>query len=283
MGDGIHFTVLPQDIASHENVTMYSETGAPLPPTRPHGNLKMVTLPQIGVYTTTSTNDPDQDLYYQWAWGNTFRPDPWEFVSGKSGKTITKIHAWKRLNIHDRRENNFYFDIRVRCKNKLGRISNWSEPYSVHVTPNNFKTDWVSPTGNIDNDWTYEENAYDEKPSISSAIYTKINDNDWCDDPLVLTLDEPIHIKGFRIHVTKGLFHDKMKLCFYNGSTHIQTLNYTNWPNLRWKIVDLHRYGYQVDRVEIWFHMNSPLFSRGFFSSPVRVYEFSFWKTDDYG
>ena len=78
----------------------------------------------------------------------------------------------------------------------------------------------------------------------------------------------------------RSSFHDEMKLSLYNGSTLVETLQYRNWPDKRWKINDFHRYYYEVDRVEIWFHINENLNNGDFRIFPVRVYGFSFWEID---
>ncbi len=279
-GDGIHFAVSPQEIERDENVSLYSVPGAPSAPTRPDGYPKKVTLPQFGIYTTNSTDD--KDLFYQWAWGDSIKPDSWRKLSWHSDKNIKKMHFWNRLSIHDRLDNNFVFDVRVRCKDKYGRVSNWSDPLPVHVTPNFYQGNWVSPTGHIDTAWNREEKVYDRNTISSSSVYSISDDNEWSDSPLILTLDEPISMKGFRLKASKRIFHDEIKICLYNGSEHVITFNYSNWPNKRWKIVDYHRFNYEIDRVEIWFHISDNFKNRDFFNSPIKVYGFSFWEYDGY-
>ena len=63
---------------------------------------------------------------------------------------------------------------------------------------------------------------------------------------------------------------------------HVITFNYSNWPNKRWKIVDYHRFNYEIDRVEIWFHISDTFKNRDFLNAPIKVYGFSFWEYDDY-
>ena len=276
-GDGIHLAVSPKAIARCENVSMYTEEGAPSAPTKPKGDPTNVTIPQFGTYSTTSTNNQTRGMFYQWVWGDYYRPSRWVFIPGCLANVITAKHLWHRINIHDRFDKNYAFDVRVRCKDKFGRISNWSNPLPVDVTPNFVEGNWISPTGYVDSSsWNYKEKTYDNKPYLTSSIYRKINDNEWCDEPLILTLDNPTMIKGFRIRTNKGIFHDKMEIKFYNGTNLVKTCTFTSWPHLRWKNVDFHRYEYKMDKVEIHFHMKNSLFRLGFFAHPIYVYEFYF-------
>ncbi len=277
-GDGIHFAVNPQNIASHEDILIYSDKNAPKAPSIPSGNIKRITLPQIGKYTTDIIDNLNQELSFQWAWGDSFKPEKWsEYIEIKPNTTISKYHKWFRINIHDRLDQNFVFDIRVRCKDKNGRISNWSEPLPVHVTPNNYEADWVNPIGFIDNEWNGEQNIIEEK-NYKDAYYKKIRDIEWSDSPLILTLNEPLLIKGFRIKASNNLHIDEMKISFFNKNEHIINFTYNNWPHLRWKIIDLHRYKINIDRVEIEFHLNYSYKNLGFFINPIHVYGFSFWE-----
>lgn len=282
MGDGMHLSVMAQDIANHENVVIYAEEGAPSPPTKPAGDLKMITPPQRGVYITISTSDLDQGLFYQWAWGDSFKPDQWEFLPAFCDTTISASHLWKKTNIHDLRDHNFYYDVRVRCKDVFGRVSAWSQPLGVHVAPNFLHTDWVSPTGHIDTSWIHEDYAYDNHSILTSSSIT-FNENGWSPESLVLTLDEPLPIQGFRIRATHPFIYDTMQVCLYNGTDHLFTFNYTKWPHLRWNIVNINEYDYLVDRVELWIHKNHVLSTFSLIQAPFQVYEFSFWKTDSYG
>ncbi|MFE3845974.1 NlpC/P60 family protein [Thermoplasmatota archaeon] len=277
-GDGIHYAVNPQNIASHNDIIIYANKEAPNAPSTPNGELKRITLPQIGKYSTFSTNNSDKELAFQWVWGDSYKPDKWgDFIEIESNTTIEKNHQWVRINIHDKKDQNFVFDVRVRCKDKKGRISNWSKPLPIHVTPNNYDTDWITPIGYIDNDWNGEENIIDEK-LYKNAVYKKIRDVGWSDSPLILTLNESKLIKGFRIKANTDPFINEMKISFYNKNEYIINFTYYIWPNMRWKIIDLHRYKINVDRVEINFHIDSTLQSLGFFLHPICISGFSFWE-----
>ena len=277
-GDGIHFAVNPQNIASHENVLIYSDKNAPEPPSMPTGKLKRITLPQIGKYSTFSQDKNNEELSFQWAWGDSFKPDRWgDYIKVNKNLEISEYHPWLRINIHDRIDQNFVFDIRVRCKDQYGRISNWSDPLPIHVTPNNYDADWITPMGFIDTEWTDEENIIEEK-IYKDAFYNKIRDLEWSDSPLILTLNESKLIKGFRIKAGNNPNFDKMKISFFNDNKEVANFTYTNWPNIRWKIIDLHRYKIHVDRVEINFHLNKSINNLGFFINPIHVYGFSFWE-----
>jgi uncharacterized protein YycO len=277
-GDGLHFAVNPQNIASHNKILLYSDRNAPKTPFIPSGELKRITLPQIGEYYTFSSENIGKELSFQWAWGDSFKPDKWDrYIEIKSNTTIIKNHRWLRINIHDRLDQNFVFDIRVRCKDKNGRISNWSEPLPVHVTPNSYDTDWITPKGFIDNDWEGEKNIIDEKTN-KNAVYKKKRDIEWSDSPLILTLNESKLIKGFRIKACKNDHIDEMKISFYNHNKCIINFTYNNWPNMRWKIIDLHRYKININRVEIYFHINNSYQNLGFYINPIHIYGFSFWE-----
>ena len=69
-----------------------------------------------------------------------------------------------------------------------------------------------------------------------------------------------------------------IKISFYNKNEHIIDYTYNNWPNIRWKIIDLHRYKINVDKVEINFHIKDTFKKLGFFIHPIHVYGFSFWE-----
>ena len=280
-GDGIHFAVNPQDIAINDNVSIYTDANAPSPPEQPDGYPQKATYPQIGVYTTVSPDNADNDLYYQWMFGDSFRPDlSWDYVPAGSEST-TKMHLWKRMSVHDRIKQNYVFDIRVRCKDPYGRVSAWSDPLSIHVTPGYFQTDWVLPTGFIDTDWIDEEKAIDGNSLITGAVCVSFNESGWCTGPLVLTMDNPVVMKGFRIRASRSRFHDEMKVICYNGSDYVANFTFQRWPHFRFVVADYCRNRFIMDRVEIWIHKSDPLIPRVFSRDPVWVYDFSLWTVDD--
>ena len=132
--------------------------------------------------------------------------------------------------------------------------------------------------GFIDNDWIGEKNVIDQKQNPREALYKKFRDIKWTDEPLILTLNESKLIKGFRIKASNNYHIDEMKISFYNNNEHIINYTYTNWPKNRWKIIDLHRYRFNVDRVEISFYIKDTFQSIGFFLHPIHVSGFSFWE-----
>jgi hypothetical protein len=94
---------------------------APDMPTKPSG-------PTTGVnnvdYTfSTMSQDPDQeDLYYQFNWGDGTVSD-W-YGPYASGQTIEATYAWPEAGI---------YDITVRAKDVVGGQSLWSEPLTITI------------------------------------------------------------------------------------------------------------------------------------------------------
>lgn len=277
-GDGIHLSVNPQAIASHNDIIIYNQKNAPATPVKPYGNPIYATFPQIGRYYTYSNDLSDKDLYFQWVWGDSFSPEiKWDFTPKGNNKTVIKHHSWDRINIHDKHEYNFVFDVRVRCMDKNGWISNWSDPLPVDVSPYWLKGDWLNPSDYIDTEWINEKGAIDKNSHVTSSIYKKNNDLGWSDNPLIFKFDEPVIIKGFKYKANKGLFHNQMKISFYKDSKLIITFNYTNWPSYRYKIVDFHRYYYEINKIEILFKIDETKFDIDFFRYPVKIYDFKVW------
>ena len=88
-------------------------------------------------------------------------------------------------------------------KNDQDTWSDWSEPLTINVVSRFDYGEKISPDSHVSSDWKNEGNAYDDKPFVSAAKYDKSGDNGWCDDPLVLKLDDPVAIGGFKIRARK--------------------------------------------------------------------------------
>ncbi|MGF3584493.1 MAG: DUF6345 domain-containing protein [Thermoplasmatota archaeon] len=178
-------------------------------------------------------------------------------------------------------------------------VKGWQENYDW-VSPDNHNNLWENPSLSYDNhDPDYANDPLYKADTYS--IFRNINsDNpDWT-EPLVLTLDEPTTIRGFRIiankyatynsgtHVEEPVF-DKMKLSFYEDGNDqpVTTVILDNWESRAWRIIDFEEGGiYQaqativgertptVTSVKIEVHK---ITSKSFDEYPVRISEFDFW------
>lgn len=145
--------------------------------------------------------------------------------------------------------------------------------------------EWISPTGNISNDWIDEENAYDDDTETCAVF--KESQNGWS-EPLILTLGEVIKIKGFRIRARNEEHLDKMRIRFYHEEVGEDDAygeyerEFDDWGNDKWKYVDFEGIEYEeVNKVEIEFHEDAPY--TGFSVHKAKVYEFDFWQPDGCG
>jgi hypothetical protein len=121
-GDGIHLFVPPIEIALDDDVELYSGGEPPYQPSKPSGQTDVKFL-QTCVYTTAATDPEDDDVYYQWDWGEY--QGPWFLVPRASGRPIVRPHTWLTLGEHT---------VRVRAKDTFGNIGDWSEPVTVTVS-----------------------------------------------------------------------------------------------------------------------------------------------------
>lgn len=132
---------------------------------------------------------------------------------------------------------------------------------------------FISPDNHVDTNWTYEEKAYDAAPYITKAVFNEMK-NGWS-DKLILTLDDPTDIIGFRIRAKNEEKLDKMELIFYNDDVAIaDPFIYEEWPDRNWFDDDLNETQLTVDKVEIRFHENALL--TGFWIHRAYVFEFYF-------
>ena len=223
--------------------------------------------------------DPDGDLiWYEWDWGTH---TTLTMIPHGSNVTVTESHMW--LELGD-------YSLKVRATDNIfdnSRWSDWSEALQITVTKRigGGNDKFVSPDDHIDNTWKNEKRAYDGKPYISFSKYNEWNDFDWCDNPLILTLDEPIVISGYKFRASHAIGHDKMKVEFYNENDPfpVTTSILSEWPNKRFKEVYFDGSAFEVNQVKIFFQENGLQITHGFAGHPAKVWEFYFWQADTNG
>ena len=146
-----------------------------------------------------------------------------------------------------------------------------------------YDSEWISPNNRIESKyWKYEEDAYDDMTDTGAVFRPtrfqwKRSWSDW----LVLKLDKPIKIKGFRFCARNEKRLDEMEVYFYKGPAYRDKITFTNWPESGWKYYEFEGIEHEVDRVLIRFHENAPF--SGFFAHPAIVSEFDFWRADGCG
>ncbi len=157
------------------------------------------------------------------------------------------------------------------------------------------KYNWIAPDNHVNSNWFMETYAYDnidpnyvnEPEDDTYSTYNR-NIQSWS-EPLVLTLESPKTIRGFRILSNHGKNIDKMQLEFYNDNELKTIANVSNWEGTTWRIIDFNATQYQatidgeiepeVNKVMIRYHENDPV--RGFNYNQVNVSEFDFWEAED--
>jgi len=120
-GDGIHLYVEPQDMADDDDVEMYTGD-APPEPNRPSGPTTSKKL-RTKIYTASAIDPDDDDMYYQWDWGEY--TGPWYLFPRGSGSTVVRHHTWLTVGTHN---------VRIRAKDIWGNVGEWSDPLTVTVT-----------------------------------------------------------------------------------------------------------------------------------------------------
>jgi hypothetical protein len=102
------------DIDAVENLATANQNQPPENPTRPEGPLTGGT--NIDYFYTTTTTDPEnQQVYYQWSWGDSIGSWIGPFASGA---TAQAIHQWNASG---------EYTIKVRARDTDGVESGWSE------------------------------------------------------------------------------------------------------------------------------------------------------------
>jgi len=120
-GDGIHLWVSPQELADDDDVDLYVDgpPGAPVVPDGPTDVYRFSTH----VYSTSAIDPDNEDMYYQWDWGEYL--GPWYLFPRGSGDTVVRPHTWLTLGTHN---------VKVRAKDYWGNVGPWSPvlPVTVH-------------------------------------------------------------------------------------------------------------------------------------------------------
>jgi len=164
-------------------------------------------------------------------------------------------------------------------------VLGWQENYNF-IQPDDHEdpTSWDDPGDAYNGEYL----DYTDYPSYNQnyAVFNQVQ-NDWS-DPIILTLDAPVTIQGFRTIAGKGDHIDEMKVKFYLDDD-LKTIVYIdNWEKDFWRIIDFDATQYEasisgdlepeVNRVEIQFHENAGL---GFFLNPAELGEFDFWEAGE--
>lgn len=98
--------------------------GPPETPEKPSGPLNG--KPDIEYVFTTSTTDPDDDqIYYKWSWGDGNVSD-W-FGPYNSGESVNASHFWSTKG---------KYEIKVKARDEDGLESSWSDTLSISIPRN---------------------------------------------------------------------------------------------------------------------------------------------------
>jgi subtilisin family serine protease len=107
----------------HGRLNIYSAMyGAPLKPSKPSGPLTGK-VGQLLTYTTIAYDPNDDNLYYQWDWGDS-SPSVWDGPY-PSGQQVSGQHTWSQ---------NGNFNIKVKVKDIDNKESDWSDILQVSIT-----------------------------------------------------------------------------------------------------------------------------------------------------
>ncbi|MBN2065600.1 MAG: hypothetical protein JW771_02195 [Candidatus Thermoplasmatota archaeon] len=149
-----------------------------------------------------------------------------------------------------------YIDIRIRPEGS-------SNPGS----------DWITPDSHIQNWWYWPRRAHDNYLGSASS-YRRLHGG-WTNDPLILTLDDPITCCGFRINAKAGDNLDKLEVKLYNDNDLQFTKIFSagQWENHDWTEWDFGT-SETVNKVKIRQHLSSGTF-KGHWAV---VWEFDFLK-----
>ena len=149
-------------------------------------------------------------------------------------------------------------------------------------------SEFIPPESHFNTDWTAEYKAYDTyvenvhyiyHNTDTGAVYNKAQ-NGWS-DKLILSLNEPKTIKGFRISANKQKYLDQMDISFYKDDSLVKNVTLNDWPDGKYKYVEFEGEEKVVDEVKISFHENDPKW--GFAVRNAVVYDFNFWEIDGCG
>ncbi|RLF34219.1 MAG: hypothetical protein DRM98_01020 [Thermoplasmata archaeon] len=96
------------------------ENQPPNTPSRPSGPTSG-NINTFYTYTTSATDPNNDELYYQWYWGDEY--SSW-FGPYPSGQQVSARHSWNERGT---------YNIKVRVKDEYGEKSPWSPPLSVSM------------------------------------------------------------------------------------------------------------------------------------------------------
>ena len=121
---------------------------------------------------------------------------------------------------------------------------------------------WITPDGNEWNSWKYEGRSHDNNLAQWSASSYRRLHGGWTNDPLILTLDDPISCCGFRINAKAGDNLDQLEVKLYNDNTSQFTkiFSASQWGNYNWTEWDFGT-SKTVNKVEIRQHLSSGTFA----------------------
>ena len=97
------------------------ENNPPNKPDTPSGPTNVYRLATES-YTTLAVDPEDDDIYYQWDWGEYL--GPWYSLPRQSGVPESRAHMWLTLGEHE---------VKVRAKDIYGAVGEWSDPLTVTV------------------------------------------------------------------------------------------------------------------------------------------------------
>jgi hypothetical protein len=128
---GYIFTGVTYNIKNHGDAWFVKlapfENNQPSKPDKPDGQTK-VKLNKMYNYSTVSTDLDNDEIYYQWDWGDSSNLDwdgPYE-----SNELCKQSHSWTEKGI---------YQIKVRARDTYGGESEWSEPLVVTMPRNKTK------------------------------------------------------------------------------------------------------------------------------------------------
>ena len=118
-GDGIGNTPYYIEYGNNQdNYPLIMDVTVPELPSGPTTVFRFATR----VYSTVAVDQNNDDMYYQWDWGE-YR-GPWYLFPRDSGVTVYRPHTWLTPGVHK---------IKVRVQDINGHVSDWSDPLTVTV------------------------------------------------------------------------------------------------------------------------------------------------------
>jgi len=216
---------------------------------------------------------------------DTFNPDWIDYVSSKENlETVMDTFIPGGENELTEQDQLFFCYIDHGANEEVNYYGN-----------DHYTNEFISPDIHTDTNWIDELKAYDFYTQMGHYVYHdtgtyavfKQPQNGWSDQ-LVLKLNTPKNIKGFRISAksykdSQGnqLYLDQMKIWLYNGAACVNTTTFTSWSDGTYEYIEFEGEEKVVDKVVIKFHENDPYW--GFAVRKALVYDFNFWESDSCG